>query len=69
MPQLKILISGAGVAGSTLAYWLSKQGHQVTIIERSPLLRTGGLQIGKPRSLALKISLSKHDLQICVMKE
>ncbi|KOS45496.1 hypothetical protein ACN38_g3580 [Penicillium nordicum] len=42
---MKILISGAGITGNTLAFWLSKLGHNVTIVERSPFLRASGLQI------------------------
>ncbi|HAQ76236.1 MULTISPECIES: FAD-binding domain [Hyphomonas] len=42
---MKICISGAGVAGPTLAYWLLKDGHEVTIIEEAPKLRTGGYVI------------------------
>jgi 2-polyprenyl-6-methoxyphenol hydroxylase-like FAD-dependent oxidoreductase len=45
MAQLKILISGAGIAGTSLAFWLSKLGHAVTVIERFPELRTTGLQL------------------------
>jgi 2-polyprenyl-6-methoxyphenol hydroxylase-like FAD-dependent oxidoreductase len=37
-----ILISGAGVAGPTAAYWLSCYGENVTMVERAPALRTGG---------------------------
>ena len=39
---MKILISGAGIAGPTLAYWLAHYGFTPTIVERSPHLRTGG---------------------------
>ncbi|HEY2383135.1 MAG TPA: FAD-binding domain [Terriglobia bacterium] len=43
MPNvLKVLISGAGIAGPTLAYWLSHYGMQATIVEAAPHLRTGG---------------------------
>lgn len=42
---MKILINGAGVAGPTLAWWLARAGHEVTIVERSPELRTGGYVI------------------------
>lgn len=42
---MRVLISGAGIAGPTLAYWLHRQGHQVTIVERSPRLRRGGYVI------------------------
>jgi len=37
-----VLISGAGIAGPTLAYWLSHRGFTPTVIERAPVLRTGG---------------------------
>src|SRR3974390_2055965 len=37
-----VLISGAGIAGPTLAYWLSRSGFEPTLIERAPALRTGG---------------------------
>lgn len=37
-----VLISGAGIAGPTLAYWLSRYGFIPTLIERAPALRTGG---------------------------
>jgi 2-polyprenyl-6-methoxyphenol hydroxylase-like FAD-dependent oxidoreductase len=39
---MKIAISGAGIAGATLAYWLLRAGHEPLIIERAPALRTGG---------------------------
>lgn len=45
MPQLKVLICGAGIAGNALAFWLAKVGHDVTVIERWPELRTSGLQL------------------------
>lgn len=45
MTGLKILISGAGIAGNALAFWLSKLGHNITIIERYPGLRATGLQV------------------------
>ncbi|OBJ98915.1 FAD-dependent oxidoreductase [Mycolicibacterium fortuitum] len=40
---MKVLISGASIAGPVLAYWLSRHGFDVTVVERSPALRkTGG---------------------------
>ncbi|KAF2163281.1 hypothetical protein M409DRAFT_26323 [Zasmidium cellare ATCC 36951] len=45
MPPLKILISGGGVAGTALAFWLSKLGHSITVVEHYSSLRTTGLQI------------------------
>lgn len=37
-----ILISGAGVAGPTLAFWLARQGFHATVIERSEAPRSSG---------------------------
>ena len=42
---MRVLISGAGIAGPTLAYWLLRYGFQVTMIEKAPALRTGGYVI------------------------
>jgi len=39
---MRILISGAGIAGPTLAYWLCQYGFTPTIVEKAPALRTGG---------------------------
>jgi 2-polyprenyl-6-methoxyphenol hydroxylase-like FAD-dependent oxidoreductase len=37
-----VLVSGAGIAGSTAAYWLARQGFVVTVVERGPGLRSSG---------------------------
>ncbi len=42
---MKIAINGAGIAGPTLAYWLSQSGHEVLLVEESPRLRSGGYMI------------------------
>jgi 2-polyprenyl-6-methoxyphenol hydroxylase-like FAD-dependent oxidoreductase len=40
---MKVLISGASIAGPVLAYWLNRYGFEVTVVERAPQLRkTGG---------------------------
>ena len=39
---MKILINGAGVAGPTLAWWLARSDHEVTLVERAPAPRTSG---------------------------
>ncbi len=40
---MRILISGASISGPVLAYWLTRRGFDVTIVERAPDLRkTGG---------------------------
>ena len=42
---MSVLISGIGIAGPTLAYWLSVYGIESTLVERAPRLRTGGYVI------------------------
>jgi 2-polyprenyl-6-methoxyphenol hydroxylase-like FAD-dependent oxidoreductase len=35
---VRVLISGASVAGPVLAYWLSRHGYSVTVVERARTL-------------------------------
>src|SRR5215813_4465990 len=37
-----VLISGAGVAGPTAAYWLARHGFRPTVVERAAGLRSSG---------------------------
>ncbi len=39
---MRVAINGAGIAGTALAYWLGKLGHEVLLVERASELRTGG---------------------------
>src|SRR5918911_3600794 len=36
-----VLISGASIAGPTLAWWLCRAGFTATVVERTPALRAG----------------------------
>lgn len=40
-----VLISGASIAGPTLAYWLKRHGFVPTLVERAPRPRPGGQAI------------------------
>ncbi|WP_020574034.1 FAD-dependent monooxygenase [Actinopolymorpha alba] len=42
---LRVLISGAGVAGPAVAYWLSRYGADTTVVEVAPALRTSGFAV------------------------
>ncbi|MGP3939412.1 FAD-dependent monooxygenase [Streptomyces sp. 6N106] len=42
---LRVLVAGGGVAGQALALWLTRGGHQVTVVERFPALRAAGAQV------------------------
>ncbi|MGW4896073.1 FAD-dependent monooxygenase [Kitasatospora sp. NPDC004240] len=49
-----VLISGGGIAGTTLAYWLQRNGFAPTIVERAPAPRRGG-QAVDIRGIALTV--------------
>ena len=42
---MRVLISGASIAGPTLAYWLDRYGFDVTVVEVAPALRSGGYAV------------------------
>lgn len=42
---MRVLISGAGIAGPALAYWLLHYGFEPTLVESAPQLKTGGYVI------------------------
>ena len=57
---MEILISGAGIAGPTLAWWLAEHDHRPVIVEQAPEPRTGGYIIdfwGKGYDIAEKMGL------------
>src|SRR4051812_29259229 len=39
---MRVLISGAGIAGPALAFWLHRAGADVTVVEKAPAMRAGG---------------------------
>lgn len=41
MTDRTVLISGGGIAGPTLAFWLAAAGFRPILIEQAPRLRTG----------------------------
>ena len=55
MKNKNILISGAGIAGLTLAYWLKQRGFTPTVIEKHPFLRKGGYKVDV-RGAALEVA-------------
>jgi 2-polyprenyl-6-methoxyphenol hydroxylase-like FAD-dependent oxidoreductase len=42
---LRVLVSGAGVAGPAIAYWLGRYGADTTVVEAAPALRTSGFAV------------------------
>ncbi|EOA90619.1 hypothetical protein ACJQWK_11526 [Exserohilum turcicum] len=61
-PQLKVLVNGAGIAGSCFAYWLARTrlNASITVLERSPAPRPTGQSIeirGSAISIVEKMGL------------
>ncbi|KAL6708426.1 hypothetical protein ACN47E_002689 [Coniothyrium glycines] len=68
---LKVLIVGAGVCGPAIALFLQRSNpkHSITVIERSPALRTGGQQIDlKEQGIPImeKTGLLERIRELCV---
>jgi 2-polyprenyl-6-methoxyphenol hydroxylase-like FAD-dependent oxidoreductase len=60
MTNKNILISGAGIAGTSLAFWLKKFGFNPTLLEIAPKLREGGYAIdfmGAGYDVAVKMGI------------
>jgi 2-polyprenyl-6-methoxyphenol hydroxylase-like FAD-dependent oxidoreductase len=45
LKERHVLISGVGIAGPTLAYWLTAAGFRPTLVEHAPAFRSGGYVI------------------------
>ena len=60
MTTKDVLISGAGVAGPALAYWLRRYGFHPVVVERAPARRTGGYKVDV-RGAAVEV-LKRMDL-------
>lgn len=41
----RVLITGASIAGNTLAWWLGRAGFDVTVLERAAGFRDGGQNV------------------------
>lgn len=74
---MKILISGAGIAGLSLAYWLHQSGHEPIVIEKAPNMRTEGYMIdfgGTGWDVANRMGIipaleqDKHDIDAIIYK-
>jgi 2-polyprenyl-6-methoxyphenol hydroxylase-like FAD-dependent oxidoreductase len=72
MTVTTILISGAGIAGPTLAYWLKRYGFNPTVIERAAKSREGGyiidfrgmgVEVVQRMGLWPRVQEEKYDVQ------
>ncbi|MCG0067988.1 FAD-dependent monooxygenase [Streptomyces tricolor] len=59
-PRRTVLISGGGIAGPALAFWLNRYGYAVTVVEKAPALRAGGYPVdvrGTAREVARRMGI------------
>ncbi|WP_066951415.1 FAD-dependent monooxygenase [Microtetraspora fusca] len=64
-----VLISGGGVAGTALAYWLRRHGFAVTVVERAPAPRLGGHTVdlrGAARDVVERMGLLQDARRVAV---
>ncbi|MGM4903349.1 FAD-dependent monooxygenase [Tardiphaga sp. 866_E4_N2_1] len=54
--ELSVLVSGASVSGLSIAYWLSRYGFRVTVVEQAPHLRAGGQALDVRGAAALEVA-------------
>lgn len=63
--KLRVLVSGASIAGNTAAWWLGRLGNDVTVVERAPRFRDGGQNIdvrGVGREVLRRMGLDESAL-------
>ncbi|WP_316528390.1 FAD-dependent monooxygenase [Kitasatospora brasiliensis] len=69
MKNTDILVSGGGIAGPALAYWLRKAGFRPVVVERAPGPRPGGQSVdlrGAGRTVIERMGLLDQVRQVAV---
>jgi 2-polyprenyl-6-methoxyphenol hydroxylase-like FAD-dependent oxidoreductase len=69
MKNTDVLISGGGIAGPALAYWLHRAGFTVTVVERAPAPRPGGQTVdlrGAGRTVVTRMGLMEQARELSV---
>ena len=67
----KVLISGAGIAGCCLAWWLERYGYSVTVVEQAREARGGGYVIdfwGLGYEVTQKMGLVDESVPVRIME-
>lgn len=67
-----VLVSGAGIAGPALAFWLERRGFAVTVVESAPAPRTGGQAVdlrGAGRTVIERMGLMPAACAACLDQE
>ncbi|MFJ1755020.1 FAD-dependent monooxygenase [Kitasatospora sp. NPDC088134] len=69
MENTDILVSGGGIAGLALAYWLRKAGFRPVVVERAPAPRPGGQTVdlrGAGRTVITRMGLLDRVRELAV---
>lgn len=72
MSNVRVLVSGASIAGPALAHWLHRRGAQVTVVEQAPGLRPGGQAIdarGVAKEVIKRMGLDEAVRAVCTDTE
>jgi 2-polyprenyl-6-methoxyphenol hydroxylase-like FAD-dependent oxidoreductase len=68
MSSIRVLVSGASIAGPALAHWLHRRGAEVTVVEQAPALRPGGQAVdarGVAREVIRRMGLDEAVRAAC----
>ena len=68
MSGVKVLVSGASIAGPALAHWLQRRGAEVTVVEQAPGLRPGGQAVdarGVAKEVIRRMGLDEAIRAVC----
>ena len=68
MSDIRVLMSGASIAGPALAHWLRRRGAEVTVVEQAPGLRPGGQAVdarGVARDVIGRMGLDAPVRAVC----
>lgn len=67
MNTKRILITGASIGGNTVAWWLSRQNFDVTVVEKAESFREGGQNVdvrGSGREVLRRMALEQKALDL-----
>ena len=68
MSDVKVLVTGASIAGPALAHWLHRHGAQVAVVEQAPGLRPGGQAVdarGVAKEVIRRMGLDEAVRAVC----
>jgi len=68
MSDVRVLVTGASIAGPALAHWLCRRGAEVTVVEQAPGLRPGGQAVdarGVAKEVIRRMGLNAAVRAVC----